>query len=182
MCGPVALAVASMVATGVGAYQGSEARKQAGQYDAAVARNNAKVAGWKASEAEDRATTQAMDIGRRTADTRGKQKAALAANGLDLGMGSPQAVLDQTDYYGLQDQRTTIENGNQEAWGYKQQASNYTTQADWSQRKSDAESPWLSAGTSMLGSAASVADKWGKKSVPAADYDPRAGVRGQRGY
>jgi len=164
MCEPTTLAIASMVATGAGAYQASEARKQAGQYDAAVARNNAKVAGWKASEAEDRATTSAMDIGRRTADTRGKQKAALAANGLDLGMGSPQAVLDQTDYYGLQDQRTTIENGNQEAWGYKQQASNYTTQANWSEAKASAENPMLSAGVSMLGSAANVSDKWGKRS------------------
>jgi len=157
------LAVAAMATSAASAYQSSEARKEAGKYDAAVSRNNAKVSEWKASEAEDRATDQAMRVGRQTSDLRGKQKAAFAANGLDLGMGSPQAVLDQTDYYGLEDQRTATANGASEAWGYRQQGSNFTAQADWSQRKSDAESPWLSAGMSALGSASTVADKWGKR-------------------
>lgn len=182
MCGAVPLVIAGMVAQGVSAYQGSEARKAAGEYDAAVARNNAQVSKWKASDAEDRATTQAMNIGRQVNDTRGKQAAALAANGLDLGFGSTAGSLAKTDYFGLMDQKTAIENGNKEAWGYRQQASDYATQAAWSSRKASSENPFLSAGMSLLGSAGSVADKWSKTPSAAADVDPRAGVRGQRGY
>lgn len=182
MCEPTSvLVVASMVAAGASAYQASSARKAGAEYDAAVARNNAQVAQWKAADAEDRATTNAMNIGRHVNDTRGKQSAALAANGLDIGFGSAAGSLEKTDYFGLVDQKTAIENGNNEAWGLRQQASQYKTQAEWSSSKAGAENPWLSAGMSMLGSAGSVADKWGKtSSVDVAD--PRAGVRGQRGY
>lgn len=189
MCGPMAVAVASLVATSASAYQASSARKQAGEYEAAVARNNAKVAEWKASDAQDRATTSAMNIGRQVNDMRGKQSAALAANGLDLSSGSPQAVLERTNYYGLEDQRTTLENGNNESWGFKQQASNYRSQAQWSKSAADAENPWMSAGFAALGQAGNVADKWGKgggdsggsASAPGAG-DPRYAVRGSRGY
>ena len=183
MCEPTTLAVAAMVAGGASAYQASEARKSAGEYDAAVARNNAQVSKWKASDAEDRATTTAMNIGRQVNETRGKQSAALAANGLDLGFGSASESLAKTDYFGLVDQKTAIENGNNETWGYRQQASNYETQANWSSAKANAENPWLSAGMSMLGSAGNVADKWGK-TTPSADTqtDYRAPVRGSRGY
>lgn len=166
MCEPTTLAIASMVASGVSAYQGSEARKAAGEYDAAVARNNAQVSKWKASDAEDRATTQAMNIGRQVNDTRGKQSAALAANGLDLGFGSAAGSLEKTDYFGLMDQKTAIENGNNEAWGYRQQASNYETQAKWSSSKASAENPFMSAGLSMLGAAGNVATKWAKVPQP----------------
>lgn len=162
MCDPVSLAVAGMVASGASAYQASEARKAGAEYDAAVARNNVQVAKWKASDAEDRATTQAMNIGRQVNDTRGRQSAALAANGLDLGFGSTAGSLAKTDYFGLMDQKTAIENGNTEAWGFRQQASQYETQANWASSKASAENPWLSAGMSMLGSSGNVADKWGK--------------------
>ncbi len=181
MCAVVPLAIAAIAASGVSAYQGSEARKASGEYDAAVARNNAQVSKWKASDAEDRATTQAMNIGRQVNDTRGKQSAALAANGLDLGFGSTAGSLEKTDYFGLMDQKTAIENGNNEAWGYRQQASNYETQAKWSSSKASAENPFMSSATSMLGSAATVASKWGKTS-DTTTTDPRDAVRGQRGY
>lgn len=183
MCDPVTLSVAAMVAGGASAYQASEARKAGAEYDSAVARNNAQVSKWKASDAEDRATTNAMNIGRQVNDVRGKQSAALAANGLDLGFGSAAGSLAKTDYFGLVDQKTAIENGNNEAWGFRQQASQYETQAKWASSKASAENPWLSAGMSMLGSAGNVADKWGK-TTPTADTqtDYRAPVRGSRGY
>ena len=137
MCDPVTLSVAAMVAGGASAYQASEARKAGAEYDSAVARNNAQVSKWKASDAEDRATTNAMNIGRQVNDVRGKQSAALAANGLDLGFGSAAGSLAKTDYFGLVDQKTAIENGNNEAWGFRQQASQYETQAKWASRLPD---------------------------------------------
>lgn len=162
MCAPMALAVASMVASGVGAMQASESRKSAANYNAAVAEQNARVAGWQAEDAQNRATDNAMRVGRQQADMRGKQKAALAANGLDLGSGSPQAVLDQTDYYGLEDQRTALQNGETEAWGLRTKQSQYKTEGQWQRNSASAENPMMSGMLGMLGSAGNVADKWGR--------------------
>ena len=154
------LSVVSMVAGASGAAQKAQADKSAAEYNAKVAANNAKVAGWQAESAEARGVDDAMAVGRKQASVRGKQAATMAANGLDLGTGSPQAILDQTDYYGLADQRTATQNASDNAWGLRTKGDSYTAESSMQKSKADSISPGGAAMTSLLGSAGNVADKW----------------------
>lgn len=157
---PLALQVAGALFSAGGAMQSAQASQNAANYQAQVAANNAKVSEWQAQSAEARGVDDAMNIGRKQADTRGKQSAAMAANGLDLGSGSPAALLEQTDYYGLADQKSVVQNASDTAWGLRAKGQSYTAEGEMAKAKADSINPFMSGVTSLLGSAGNVADKW----------------------
>jgi hypothetical protein len=153
----------SLVGAGVsalGSYQQAQAAKSAAKYDAAVAASNAKVAEFKAQDAQDRAQLEAENLGRQQAALRGKQRASIAANGIDLSSGTATSLTDAADFYGLQDQRTVAEGGVREAWGYRTQGAGYQAEAQMHRAKASSISPFGSLATSLLGSAGSLADRW----------------------
>lgn len=152
-----------------GAISGADAQKKAEAYNAQVAANNAQVAGWQATDAENRADLNAQDIGRKQAATRGVQAANMAANGLDLSFGSSKATLDQTDTYGLQDQRTALDAGNKEAWALRARAAGFSSESAFSQAKSDASNPLLAGATSLIGSAGNIADSYARRRYSAGE-------------
>ena len=131
-----------------GQYQQAEAMKDAANY-------NHKVAEMQAADARDRGAVEQEQLGRKIGQLRGQQRANMAANGLDLSDGTPAALLDQTDYYGLEDQRTLATNIEREASGFSNRARLAGMQAD-------GIDPMLSAGGSLLTSAGNVADRWYK--------------------
>lgn len=141
--------LASAAGTGAqvyGQYQQAEAAKSAAEY-------NQKVANLQAQDAQDRGVQDQEALGRKISALRGQQRANMAANGLDLSSGTPEALLDQTDYYGLEDQRTLQNNINREVATYKNRSNLYGVQAD-------STSPMLAASGSFLTGAGAVADKW----------------------
>ncbi len=154
------LSVGSAAAGAVGAYQQAQGQKDLAKYNASVSAANAKVAEFKAQSAQDNALRDAENLGRRQAAIRGKQRAALAANGLDLNDGSPAALLATTDYYGLEDQATAVNNGNQQAWGLRAQRDSYSADASMQSARASATSPFSAAAGSLLGSAAKLSSKW----------------------
>lgn len=131
-----------------GQYQGAQAAKDAANY-------NAKVAEMQAADARDRGVYEQEALGRKIGQMRGQQRANMAANGLDLTDGTPAALLDQTDYYGLEDQRTLANNINREAAGYG-------TRANLARAQADGYDPAMSASASLLTNAGTVADRWYK--------------------
>lgn len=154
------LAAASTAVSAVGAYQGAQAQKAQFAQSAAQATSAARLADDKARRAQERGDLESRKQGAAQADLRGKQTAALAANGLDLGFGSAAATLDQTDYYGLQDRETLTQNADDEDYGFRQEAANMRSNAASARSASKSVSPWLAAGGSLLSGAAKVADKW----------------------
>jgi hypothetical protein len=146
----------------LGAMQQSKAQKTAAEYNSAIAANNAKVSEWQAQDAQDRALRNAEDLGRRQAAVKGEQKAKMAANGLDLSMGTPEAVLDQTDFYGLQDQANAVDAGNKEAWALRTKRDSFTAESGWQRSKAAAESPAMAGATSLISSAGNVASRWAR--------------------
>jgi hypothetical protein len=151
---------ASTAVGAFGAYQGAQAQRaqysaQASQADAA-----ARNADDQARRAQERGDAELRKQGVAQSDLRGKQRAALAANGLDLGFGSTAATLDQTDYYGLQDRETITQNADDEDYGFRQDAANKRSNASFARSSAKATNPWLAAGTSLLSGGAKVAEKW----------------------
>ena len=98
------LQYAGMAVSAAGAFSSSEGSKAAYGAQAQVAENNARVAEWQAQDALRRGGIAASDKGIRTNQLKGSQRAALAANGVDLGVGSALEVLSDTDYFGRPDQ------------------------------------------------------------------------------
>lgn len=161
MCEPTtALMAASAIFSASGAMTQAEGQKNQANYASLVGANNAKIAEWQAQSVEEKGVREGETVGRNQAKVRAAQKANLAANGLDLSQGSAAATLAQTDYFGLEDQRTVAQNASDQAWGVRRKRDDYTTEANMQKAKADSVNPFMAGATSLLGSAANVADKW----------------------
>lgn len=154
------IALVGMAVQAVSSYQSSQANKAAANAQAQVQANNAQMAEYQAEDAIARGDQAAQAQGMRTNRLKGTQRAALASNGVDLGVGSALQIQTDTDYFGQVDKTTITDNAAREAWGYRAQGANFDANASILRGRANAESPWLAAGTSLLGSATKVASSW----------------------
>ena len=152
MCEPTTIALIATAAAGtmgaVGAYQQGQAAKQ-------VARNNATMAEYAAQDAERRGEEEAQAIQRKASQLRGAQRSMMAARGLDLGVGTPAELIDQTDFFAEQDRATARTNARREAWSTRAQGQDMLMQGKFASRNAN-----LQAFSTLLGTAGSVSDKW----------------------
>lgn len=159
MCNPLVGAMFSAF----GKMQEVDAQQKQANAAARIADNNAKVAEWQAQSAETKGQADVENAGRKQSDMRGKQMASMAANGVSLADGSPAAVLAQTDYYGLEDQRTAAQNSSDEAWALRARGTNAQNEASMQRSKASNMNPFMAGVGSLLGSVGDVADKWAAK-------------------
>jgi hypothetical protein len=172
MCDPISIAIGtalgasggtaavlggSVLATGAAGAMGAVGAYQQGQVAKQVGRNNQIMAEYAAQDAQRRASEDAVRIQQKASQLKGSQRAAMAAKGLDLGVGTAAELQDQTDFFGAVDAATTRSNGNRDAWSARQQGANARAQGDASARQGN-----LSAFSTLLGTAGSVAGKWYK--------------------
>lgn len=165
MCAdPATLALTASIASGVigaaSAYQGAQAQRASYNAQAQAAEVNARTADQQAVRAQERGDREAERIGAQVADTRGKQRAALAAGGLDLTFGTAKALQDTNDYYGMQDIATVNQNATEESYSFRQDAANKRADAGFSRSSASSVNPWLATGSSLLSSAGKTADRW----------------------
>lgn len=142
------------------AHNQAKQQKAAYEYNAAVNRNNAKIAEWNAQDIARRGETDLINQRQRTAALMGNQRATLAGRGIDLSEGSALNVLSDTAYLGEQDALTVKDNTAKNVWAAKVQANNERASAKLNESSASAQNPWLSAGTSLLTSASRVDPKW----------------------
>jgi hypothetical protein len=152
--------IAGTVAQAYGARQAAKAQKNAANYQAAVARNNAKVAEWQAEDALRRGEMAKQQTQLNTAALKGRQRAMLAERGIDLGEGSALNLLTDTDQFGAIDANTVIDNANREAYGFRVGAQNNNANADLLQYKADTTNPDAAAAGTLLTGAGQVASSW----------------------
>jgi hypothetical protein len=155
-----AMQLAGTVMGGMSAYNSSKSAKGAAEGQAQVARNNAVIAGWQADDALARGDRQASLVRGKAKLLKGRQRATMAANGVDLGVGSALNILDDTDYFGEIDAGTVKDNAAKEAWALRQQVKGFDYEAGAAKARADSEDPWMAASTSLLTSAGRVADRW----------------------
>lgn len=113
----------------MGAKQEGKAQQQMYNYQAAVDRNNAKVAEWQAQDAEQRGKEEERKRRLLTGQQKGAQRTAFAANGIDLGSESVAETLADTEMIGELDALTIRSNAKREAYGYRVQGANYNASA-----------------------------------------------------
>lgn len=118
-----------------------------------AARANARFAEQRAREIRQAGAEEEAAHRRRVGQLRGRQRAALAASGLDLTEGSPLEILIGTELMSEIDARAIRANTAREAFAAEMDAFNFRTEAS-------AANPFLAGAGSLLTSAPLVADRW----------------------
>ena len=161
---PLALGVAAAVtaaagtaATVVGQIQQTNAANSAARYNAAILDRNAQIANQQAAAVEQQGAIDEKQQRLRVAALTGTQRAAYGGSGLLVDEGTPLDVTRDTAGYGELDALTIRRNAGLDAWGIRNQGSNFQAQA--SLARSSQSSPWLSAGGSLLTGASSMAQQ-----------------------
>jgi hypothetical protein len=144
----------------VGAYNQAKGEQAALRAQAQVEANNAQLSEWQAQDAIARGDMAAGEVIQRGAQIKGSQRAAFAANGVDLGYGSALEIITDTDYLTAVDASQVQNNAAREAWGYRVQADQATDRARAATNGANQVRPWLSAGTSLLTSATAASRTW----------------------
>lgn len=121
----------------MGQIQQGQAQADAARYQEQVDRNNAIMAQQNAQDARRRGDQAAEEQQRKTAAIEGRQRAAIAANGIELTSGSPVDVLADTATFGELDRQTVLNNSEREARGYEAQKLNFTSSAGLNRMKAD---------------------------------------------
>lgn len=157
MCDLVtALMIGSTVMGGVSAVQQGNAAAASANYNAQVAEMNAKIADENARDALERGKLEEQQKRQEVAAIVGRQKAAMAANGVDLGFGSPLDTLVDTAMLGEIDALTIRSNAAREAYAYNVDGVNGRADAALSRAnaKSAKKGGYLSAFGTVLGGGA----------------------------
>ena len=111
------------------AFAQSGAQKAASIYQESVYRSNERMAEVQAADAISRGEKEAKKTLQNTRVLVGAQRAAMAAQGLDLESGSALDIQQETAGIGAMDALDIKNNAWREAWGYKVQANQYGQQA-----------------------------------------------------
>jgi hypothetical protein len=154
--------IGSSLLGGLGALQQASAASAQANYAAKVAEVNKQTSLYAADDARKRGAAAEEQQRLKTKQLAGRQRAVLAANGVELSSGSPLDVLTDTASVGELDALTVRGNANREALGYEAQARNYGYDANLDRMRAQAAAtagPISAAGT-LIGGLGSVADKW----------------------
>lgn len=141
--------------------QGKAANNQA-QYSAVISRKNAIAAERAAQDAILRGQRDELTTRLDYKQIKGKQRAAFAANGVIVDEGSALDVVLDTVAIGEFDALTVRNNAAKEAFNYRQQGEEFSSQAQMQIEagKDAKKAGYIGAASSFLGGAATVADKW----------------------
>lgn len=113
-----AIAAVKLAGAGVGAY----GQIQQGRAEQKAANMQADLLEMQARDAIERGGWEAAKRTRATKRLLGGQRAAMAAQGLDLSVGSPADLQTETETIGALDALMIKTNAAREAWGFKSQA------------------------------------------------------------
>jgi len=144
----------------VGSYYDAQSRKSRMAYQARMAELNAQLEEKSAQAVLRKGEQQAGQLSLKAGQVKSSQRTRLAANGVDLGVGSAAEQLATTDVMKEIDMNTIQSNAIASAWGHRVQGTNYSNEALMSRTSADSISPTMSAASSLLGSAGSVASSW----------------------
>lgn len=169
MCEPTTiLAVSSLVIGAVGAVQQVNAANAAADATTQQSKENAKIAD---AQARDTMLAGQIEEDRRRQQTRallGSQRAAFAANNVDMSTGTPMELLGDTAAIGEEDAMTIRANAARQAWGYQVDANNSRNQGRMAQAaaSNNATGTYLTSASSLLSQGSNIYGNYKKSTAP----------------
>lgn len=166
---PATLAITSLVGSAIGGgvsafgqLQSGQAAKDAGQYSAAVARNNQVYAQQDAQRAAEAGGVRAQSQDFQNRAKQGYVAAAQGASGIGVESKSSGDVRDSLDELGRFDTQTVMDNALAQSRASTARAQSFGEQAtlDTFQGNNAATAGYLGAAGSIIGGASSFSDKW----------------------
>ncbi len=148
----LALTIGSTLLGAAGQIQQGQAQAAASNYNAQVGDMNAKISERRERDAIDRGQQEEIKKRQEIATLQGRQRAAMAANGVDLSFGSPADTLIDTAVMGEIDALTIRSSAAREAYDYKVDAVNRRADANLNRMnaKSAVTGCYLAAGGTLL--------------------------------
>lgn len=144
----------------VGAYFGAQAQKIALRGAADIAEINAQYSERAAQQELYRGQEAVGAATLRAGQVKSAQRAALAANGIDLGEGSAAELLTSTDIAKEMDANTLTANAVRAAWGQRIQGTNASNEAIGRRASANLISAEMAGASSLLGSSSQIAQSW----------------------
>ncbi|MFM7010258.1 MAG: hypothetical protein ACKO0Z_13155 [Betaproteobacteria bacterium] len=152
--------IGGIFASSVGSYFSAQSQKSNLKFQADMAEISARMSEQSAQSALNQGQRQAGAISMRAGQIKSGQRAALAANGVDLGTGNAAELQASTDIMKQIDMSTAEANGIRAAFGYRAQSVNYQNEAMLKRSTAESVSPFGAMATSLLGGATAVAGNW----------------------
>lgn len=149
-------------ASTVGAYYNALGQKTTLDARAEINENNANLAEMSAQSALLTGQRQEQSVDLHGAQVKSSQRAAFAANGVDLSSTTPVSVLTSTDVLSQTDAATVAANAMRTAFGYQSQGLGYRNQALTERAMSKSINPFFSAAGSLVAGAGTVSESWYK--------------------
>lgn len=152
--------IAGGAISGIGSYFSAASKKSSLRFQADMADINSRIDELGAQGELLKGERATAELTRKAGALKGNQRASMAANGIDLGVGSAAEVTASTDLMKEIDKNTIAANAVRSAWGYRMAATSETAKGLIDNASSDSISPLGSAGASLLSSAGTVAQSW----------------------
>lgn len=158
----LALQAASLFGTAQGQRQQAASARTQGNYVGAIADQNAVLDEQQGRDATARGEETAGRIGLGARQLVGSQRAAQAAQGLDVNTGTPATLQDETQALSEFDKLTARNNAAREAWGYSVNAANERAAGTNARLAGENEGNALQAKaySTLLTGSAGLADQW----------------------
>ncbi|QLQ01741.1 MAG: hypothetical protein HZY77_01510 [Thiobacillus sp.] len=156
----LALQAAGLAASTVGSYYSARFQKNQLAFDASMADINARISELGAQSALDQGQRQVGALTMQAGNLKSRQRAALAANGVDLGEGNAAEIQASTAIMSEMDKNTLEANAVRTAWGYRTQGTNYQNQAVMDRGAAGGISPFSAGVVSLLTGGGQVAASW----------------------
>lgn len=139
------------MSTGANAYAQSSAINTQSKWQEMQLQTNERLANMQAEQAVKRGDKEAQAIRQKTKQLIGSQRAALAAQGIEVNADTSADIQADTASLGALDALTAKNNAWLEAWGYKVQANDYAGQAKMARMagKFNAKQTLLTGGLQM---------------------------------
>lgn len=151
---------AGLFTSAIGNYFGAKSQAANLQFQADMSEINARMSETSAQAALRAGHQQIASATLRAGQIKSAQRNAMSANGVDLGEGSAAETLASTELMKEIDKNTLEANAVRSAWGYRTQAVNQQNDALIKRASASGINPGMSAFTTLLGGAGSVASSW----------------------
>ena len=163
MSGTARLGTAGLAAQGAGAAMGAvgsfyaaKGQKMQLRLQARMAELNAKIAEGQARDLLMQGQRAEQSVRMRGAEIKSAQRVSMGASGVDLASETAVALQTSTDYLSELDANTAKANALRAAWGQRFEAVNLRGQAGMARASAASISPFMSLGSSILGSASQI--------------------------